>query len=83
MRRNLLLTLLLLLPIFSHGQSLQSQLQTWAEEYSRTDCYIKPSKVEACDIDNENKTIRIEMGGGFPEQFFTPEVVDNIYKQVR
>lgn len=81
--RTLFIILLFILPCYGNSQSLQSQLTTWAENYTRYDANIKPSTVTSCDIDSEGKTIRIVMGGGFQEQHFTPEVVEKIYSEVR
>ena len=81
--RTILITLLLALPCYGNSQSLQSQLTTWAEKYTRYDANIKPSTVVSCDIDNENDRIRIVMGGGFQEQHFTPEVVERVYQDIR
>ena len=81
--RTILITLLLALPCYGNSQSLQSQLTTWAEKYTRYDANIKPSTVLSCDIDNENERIRIVLGGGFQEQHFTPEVVERVYQDIR
>lgn len=81
--KQLILTILLALPLYSQGQSLQSRLSEWAANYTRYDANIKPSKVVSCDIDNDENNIRIVLNGGFPEQHFTPEVVETIYKEVR
>ena len=81
--RTILITLLLALPCYGNSQSLQSQLTTWAENYTRYDANIKPSTVVSCDIDNENERIRIVLGGGFQEQHFTPEVVERVYQDIR
>jgi hypothetical protein len=81
--RTILITLLLALPCYGNSQSLQSQLTTWTEKYTRYDANIKPSTVVSCDIDNENERIRIVLGGGFQEQHFTPEVVERVYQDIR
>ena len=81
--RTILITLFLALPCYGNSQSLQSQLTTWAEKYTRYDANIKPSTVVSCDIDNENERIRIVLGGGFQEQHFTPEVVERVYQDIR
>ncbi len=83
MMRKLLLFILLALPCYGNSQSLQSQLTTWAENYTRKDCNIRPSTVVSCDIDNDEESIRIVLGGGFQEQHFTPDVVENVYKDIR
>ena len=80
--RELLLIILLALPCYGNSQSLQSQLTAWAENYTRYDANIKPSTVVSCDINSEEESICIVLGGGFQEQHFTPEVVERIYKEV-
>ena len=81
--RYLLLIILLSLPCYGNSQTFQSRLTEWANNYTRHDANIKPSNVVSCDIDTNNGSIRIVMGGGFPEQHFTPDVVERIYKEVR
>ncbi len=81
--KQLLFILLFALPCYGNSQSLQSRLTDWVANYSRSDANIKPSTVVSCDIDSENQSIRIVLGGGFPEQHFTPEVVEKIYHDVR
>lgn len=81
--RKLLFIILLLLPCYGHTQTFQSKLTEWADNYTRSDANIKPSTVVSCDIDNNNGTVRIVMGGGFPEQHFTPDVVEKIYNEIR
>lgn len=65
------------------AQTLEAKLKDWAANYTRTDCNIKPSTLTSLTVDEEEETILIVLNGGFPEQFFTPEVVDDIYRQVR
>ena len=81
--RELLLIILLALPCYGNSQSLQSQLTAWAENYTRYDANIKPSTVVSCDINSEEESICIVLGGGFQEQHFTPDVVENVYKDIR
>ncbi|MBR0046959.1 MAG: xanthan lyase [Bacteroidaceae bacterium] len=83
MKSFLLTILLFALPYVGRSQTLQSLLADWAANYTRTDANIKPSTITSCDVDANNQTIRIVVDGGFPEQHFTPEVVENIYKEVR
>lgn len=78
-----LISILILLCTFVSAQTLQEKVSSWAKEYDRSDCNIKPSSLKSCTIDDENEAIRIVLGGGFQEQFFTPEVVENLYKQVK
>ena len=75
------ITLLLLsLSGMLHAQSLENKLKDWAANYVRTDANIKPSTLVSCQIDEEEKTISIVMGGGFPEQHFTPAIVEAAYQ---
>ena len=83
MTKTILFLLLLTLPCYGYSQSLQSQLTTWAKNYTRNDANINTSTLVSCDIDSENERIYIVMGGGFQEQHFTPEVVERIYKEIR
>lgn len=66
-----------------HAQSLESKLKDWAANYVRTDANIKPSTIVSCQVDEEDKNVRIVMGSGFPEQHFTPEVVETAYQTVK
>lgn len=78
------ITLLLLsLSGMLHAQNLENKLKDWAANYVRTDANIKPSTLVSCQIDEEEKTISIVMGGGFPEQHFTPAIVEAAYQAVR
>lgn len=65
------------------AQSFETKLKEWAANYTRTDCYIKSSTLASCTVNKEEENIRIVLGGGFQEQFFTPEVVDDVYEQVK
>ena len=81
--RNFLTFILFTLSFTISAQNLETQLKEWATNYERTDCNIKPSTVTSCTVNNEEEFIRIVLDGGFQEQFFTPSVVGDIYKQVR
>lgn len=81
--RKIVLTILLVLSSTLYAQTFQNQLKDWAANYTRTDCNIKPSTVTSCNIDSNSKSVRIVLGGGFQEQYFTPEVVENVYRQVK
>lgn len=75
--------ILLSLSWMLHAQSLENKLKDWAANYVRTDANIKPSTIVSCQVDEEDKNVRIVMGGGFPEQHFTPEVVETAYQAVK
>lgn len=75
--------ILLSLSWMLHAQSLESKLKDWAANYVRTDANIKSSTIASCQVDEDNKNVRIVMGGGFPEQHFTPEVVETAYQAVK
>lgn len=80
-----LLTLIIAttLTVGAHSQTLERKLSDWAASYERADADLRPSSLSSCTVDDEEKTIRIVMGGGFPEQCFTPSVVESIYKEVK
>ena len=55
--RNILLTVLLMLPCYGKTQTFESKLTQWAENYTRYDANIKPSTVVSCYVDDESKGI--------------------------
>ena len=67
----------------AEAQNTEKKLRNWAKEYTRTDCEMKPSTLTSYTVDNKNETVWIMFGGGFSEQYFMPEDVENIYNQVR
>ena len=67
----------------SQLSTLNSQLTSWLSTYTRWDARINPPTLKSCDIDNRRKTVTVTLGGGFPEQHFTPVVVDSVYSRVR
>ena len=69
--------------ISSQAQSLRGQLITYLRNYTRTDELIKPSTLDSIAVDTTNTQIRVHISGGFKEQFFTDEVVSNIYRDVK
>ena len=75
--------ILLSLSWMLHAQSVESKLKDWAAKYVRTDANIKPSTLVSYEVNEDDKTVRIVMGGGFPEQHFTPEVVEAAYQAVK
>lgn len=81
--KALLISILLLLTCTITIHAQERQLKEWAANYTRSDANLRPSTLTSFNVDTEEKTIRIVMGGGFPEQCFTPSIVEDIYKQVK
>ena len=67
----------------AQAQKVERVLNDWAAQYVRTDCKIAPSKLKSYTVNEKKGEVRIVFEGGFQEQFFLPENVDDIYKQVR
>ncbi|MCH5174775.1 MAG: xanthan lyase [Prevotellaceae bacterium] len=67
----------------AHAQNVEKALKEWAKNYARKDCNIVPSTLVSYTVDNKTETVRIVMGGGFQEQYFLPQNVEDIYSQVR
>ncbi len=81
---RLLLTFILsAISIAINAQTFESKVSAWAKAYTRPDCTLRPSTLKSCYVDAESEKVTLELGGGFPEQFFTPEVVDSLYGKVR
>ena len=79
----LLILFALSLSNLSFAQTLERKLKDWAAAYERTDAYLRPATFTSCNVDTEEKTIRIVFGGGFPEQTFSEAIVDRVYKEIK
>ncbi len=82
MKRYLIYIMLLVASVLT-AEAQERQLKEWAANYSRSDADLRPSSLTSYTVNDEDKTVRIVMGGGFPEQCFTPAIVEKIYKQVK
>lgn len=67
----------------AQAQNVEKVLKEWASQYARTDCNIAPSTLVSYTVDKKKESVRIVMGGGFQEQYFLPDNVEDIYRQVR
>lgn len=65
------------------AQTFLPTLRAWVENYTRLDADIAKSTLNSCDVNDDERTIRIVIGGGFAEQHLTDVDVDNIYKDVK
>lgn len=83
MKRPLSIILFLFTALCINAQNFKGILQDWLNAYTRTDCNIARSTLKELNIDDDERTITIRVGGGFQEQHFTPTVVDNIYQQIK
>ncbi len=84
MKKFLIILLCTLLAGNIQAQKLQNILKNYLENYQREDARITPkSTLKNCEIDDKLQTLRITCAGGFEEQFFTPAIVEKIYKDIR
>ena len=65
------------------GDAAKAAVRGWIESYEPPLSYTAACKLEGFSIDERRHTVTIEGGGGFVEQFFTPELVSEIYAQAR
>lgn len=76
-------TLLLLVPTISVAQTFRSQVENYLDNYKRYDAEIARATLKECTVDDDNKSVKIVIGGGFQEQHFTEENVDSIYRRIK
>lgn len=62
---------------------VRSELKSYFDNYSRAKAKINRAKFAGYDINTDSMTLKINVNGGFSEQFFTPAIVDSIYKDIR
>ena len=62
---------------------LQKKLAAYFQRYTTDKAYIRPSILTSCKFDDDARTIHIGVGGGFPEQQFTDDIVSSIYDSLR
>ncbi|MBQ2166155.1 MAG: xanthan lyase, partial [Bacteroidaceae bacterium] len=66
------------------AQDLQKIFSDYLKTYARADARLNPtSTLESCSVNDDNKSIRLTCGGGFGEQFFTEEAVNQIYRNFK
>ena len=66
------------------AQDLQKIFSDYLKTYTRADARLNPtSTLESCSVNDDNKSIRLTCGGGFGEQFFTEEAVNQIYRNFK
>lgn len=63
------------------GDAAKASVRKWIEGFVPPLSYTAACKLEDFRINERAKTVMIEGGGGFVEQFFTPELVAEIYAQ--
>lgn len=62
---------------------LRKKFDAYFQRYNPEKCAIKPSTLTSCSFDNDARTIYMTVGGGFPEQQFTDDIVRAIYDSLR
>lgn len=65
-----------------HAQSMRGMVLNYFTNYKRNDQYIKSSTLDSIITDKRHKKIKIYASGGFKEQIFTEDVVENIYSEI-
>lgn len=83
MKKTTLILFALIIPGLTCAQTLERKLKDWAAAYERTDAYLRPATLSSCDVDTEEKTVRVVFGGGFPEQTFSEALVEKVYKEIK
>ncbi|MBR1378802.1 MAG: xanthan lyase [Bacteroidaceae bacterium] len=71
------------LAIAASAQTLRGSLFNYLDNYTRTDQKIKPSTLDSLKVDAGAHTVKVYVGGGFKEQFFTDSIVGRIYADIR
>ena len=71
------------LAIAASAQTLRGSLFNYLDNYTRTDQKIKPSTLDSLKVDAGAHTVKVYVGGGFKEQFFTDSIVGRIYSDIR
>lgn len=64
-------------------KGLRAQLTEWLTAYSRYGINNAPCTLKEIHVSPDSQYVNITCGGGFQEQYFTPEVVSRIYDDVR
>ncbi len=81
----LLLLVCFVLIFYAHtgdNPDLKKKFATYFLNYTTDKAYIKPSSMTNCTIDDDARLIRMVIGGGFPEQQFTDDIVKGIYNDL-
>ena len=65
-----------------HAQSMRGMVLNYFTNYKRNDQYIKSSTLDSIITDKRHKKINIYASGGFKEQIFTEDIVENIYFEI-
>ena len=67
----------------AHAQTMREQLINYLDNYTRTEQLLKRSKLDSLVVDTTTQHIRVYVSGGFMEQYFTDEVVEDVYAHIR
>ena len=67
----------------AHAQTMREQLINYLDNYTRTEQLLKRSKLDSLVVDTTTQHIRVYVSGGFMEQYFTDEVVEDVYTHIR
>lgn len=65
------------------AQTFRGKLLDYLDNYTRTDQKIKRSTLDSLIVSTADKTVSVYVSGGFKEQFFTDDVADVVYADIR
>ena len=82
-RHIVLLTVMLLFVSTADAQTMREQLLNYLDNYTRAEQLLKRSKLDSLVVDTTTQHIRVYVSGGFMEQYFTDEVVEDVYANIR
>lgn len=83
MRHIIRMVVMLMFVSTVSAQTMREQIQDYLENYTRNEQILKRSKLDSLVVDTTRQAIRIYVSGGFMEQYFTDDVVGNIYTSIR
>ena len=82
-RHIVLLTVMLLFVSTADAQTMREQLLNYLDNYTRAEQLLKRSKLDSLVVDTTTQHISVYVSGGFMEQYFTDEVVEDVYANIR
>ena len=82
-RHIALLTMIWMFVSTANAQTMREQVVSYLENYTRNEQILRRSKLDSLVVDTTTQHIRVYVSGGFMEQYFTDDVVENVYDSIR
>lgn len=82
-RHIALLTMIWMFVSTTNAQTMREQVVSYLENYTRNEQILRRSKLDSLVVDTTTQHIRVYVSGGFMEQYFTDDVVENVYDSIR